>query len=276
MSFVFKVACVQNCAGDDLNKNIEEATTLTRAAMTAGARLICLPEYFSYLAPNDQQLLKNALIEETHPALKHFCNLAGELKVWLLLGSLAIKLPTGRVNNRSYLIDDRGGITARYNKLHLFDVSLKNGENYRESATVEAGGEAVVASTPWGRLGLSICYDVRFAYLYRRLAQAGALFLSIPAAFTRTTGQAHWHTLIRARAIETGSYVFAPAQCGVRHWGRATYGHSLIVDPWGGVLAEGGDAPCFIIAGVDTNRVAEARRMLPALTHDRTVPSINS
>lgn len=275
MSFVFKVACVQNCASDDLDKNIEQTTALTRAAVVAGAGLVCLPEYFSYLAPNDQQLLKSALTEEDHPALKHFCNLAGELGVWLLLGSLAIKLKSGRVNNRSYLLDDKGAIVARYNKLHLFDVNLRAGESYRESATVEAGGEAVIVPTPWGKLGLSVCYDVRFAYLYRRLAQAGAAFLSIPAAFTRTTGQAHWHTLIRARAIETGSYVFAPAQCGVRHWGRATYGHSLIVDPWGGVLAEGGDAPCFIVAGVDTARVEEARRMIPALTHDRPLPSIN-
>ena len=276
MSSTFKVACVQNCADDDLGKNIEQVTVLTRAAAGTGAALVCLPEHFSYLAPSDGQLLENALAEEDHPALKHFRGLAGELKVWLLLGSLAIKLPSGHMNNRSYLLDDRGGIVARYDKLHLFDVSLKTGESYRESATVEAGDKAVVAATPWGKIGMSVCYDVRFAYLYRRLAQAGAMFLSIPAAFTLTTGQAHWHALVRARAIETGSYVFAPAQCGVRRWGRATFGHSLIVDPWGEVLADAGDGPCFISAGVDGARVDEVRRMIPALTHDRPVPPINS
>jgi len=274
MFSAFKVACVQNCADDDLEKNIEQTVALTHEAAAAGAKFICLPEHFSYLAPNDEQLLKSAFVEEDHPALKRFRGLAAELKVWLLLGSLAIKLPNGRMNNRSCLLDDRGGIMARYDKLHLFDVSLKAGESYRESATVEAGDIAVIATTPWGVLGMSVCYDVRFAYLYRQLAQAGAMFLSIPAAFTRTTGRAHWHTLIRARAIETGSYVFAPAQCGVRRWGRATFGHSLIVDPWGGVLAEGGDEPCFIIAEVDAARVDEARRMIPALMHDRPVPPV--
>ncbi len=274
MTSAFKVACVQNCAGDDLDENMEQATALTRAAAEAGAALICLPEHFSLLAPSEALLLKNAFTENEHPALKHFRGLAGELKVWLLLGSLAIRLPAGRMNNRSCLLNDQGDIVARYDKLHLFDVSLKGGESYRESATVQAGDRAVVATTPWGLLGMSVCYDVRFAHLYRQLAQAGAAFLSIPAAFTRTTGEAHWHTLVRARAIETGSYVFAPAQCGVRRWGRATYGHSLIVDPWGGVLADGGDEPGFIIADVDPSRVEEARRMIPALTHDRTPPPV--
>src|SRR5579885_452433 len=242
MTSAFKVACVQNCAGDDLDENMEQATALTRAAAEAGAALICLPEHFSLLAPSEALLLKNAFTENEHPALKHFRGLAGELKVWLLLGSLAIRLPAGRMNNRSCLLNDQGDIVARYDKLHLFDVSLKGGESYRESATVQAGDRAVVATTPWGLLGMSVCYDVRFAHLYRQLAQAGAAFLSIPAAFTRTPGQAHWH--------------------------------SLIVDPWGGVLADGGDEPGFIIADVDPSRVEEARRMIPALTHDRTPPPV--
>jgi predicted amidohydrolase len=270
MNKTFNVACIQHCAGNDLDKNILATSELIRAAHRAGARLICLPENFSFLEINDQRLLAGAFTEETHPAIPHFRALAAELHVWLLLGSLAIKLPSGKLHNRSYLLDARGDIVARYNKLHRFDVSLRMGESYRESATIEAGDRAVVATTPWGGLGLSICYDVRFAYLYRALAQAGAAYLAIPAAFTRTTGEAHWHILVRARAIETGSYVFAPGQCGVRPNGRATYGHSLMVDPWGSILADGGEEPGFIMAEIDPARVNKVRRMIPALQHDRT------
>ena len=269
MSNTFRVACIQNCADDDLDKNIRETTTLVRSAREAGADLICLPENFTLIEVNDARLLERAFTEETHPALPHFRDLAKALGVSLLLGSLAIKLPSGKVNNRSYLLDGEGNIVARYNKLHLFDVDLKAGESYRESNTVEPGDRAVLARTPWGLLGLTVCYDLRFAYLYRSLAQAGASFLAIPAAFTRTTGQAHWHILLRARAIETGCYVFAPGQCGVRPSGRATYGHSLIIDPWGRILADGGEAPGFILAEIDPAKVGEARRMIPALTHDR-------
>ena len=175
MNKTFNVACIQHCAGNDLDKNILATTELIRAAHRAGARLICLPENFSFLEINDQRLLAGAFTEETHPAIPHFRALAAELHVWLLLGSLAIKLPSGKLHNRSYLLDARGDIVARYNKLHRFDVSLRIGESYRESAAIEAGDRAVVATTPWGGLGLSICYDVRFAYLYRALAQAGAL-----------------------------------------------------------------------------------------------------
>lgn len=269
MNNKFHVACIQNCADDDLDKNLREVTALVRSAREAGAELICLPENFTLIEVNDTRLLERAFTEETHPALPHFSDLAGTLGAWILLGSLAIKLPSGKVNNRSYLLNACGNIVARYDKLHLFDVDLKAGESYRESNTVEPGDRAVLAKTPWGLLGLTVCYDLRFAYFYRALAQAGAAFLSIPAAFTRTTGQAHWHVLQRARAIETGCYVFAPGQCGVRASGRATYGHSLIIDPWGRVLADGGEAPGFILAEVDPAKVEEARRMIPALTHDR-------
>ncbi len=265
----FKVACIQNCADDDLAENITMATELVRAAREAGADLICLPENFSLIQVNDARLLAQAHTEESHPAIPHFRDLARDLGAWILMGSLAIKHASGKINNRSYLLDDSGRVIASYNKLHLFDVNLKAGESYRESATVEPGDRAVVAATPWGGIGLSVCYDLRFAHLYRALAQAGAWYLSIPAAFTRTTGQAHWHVLQRARAIETGSYVFAPGQCGIRRSGRATYGHSLIVDPWGRILADGGDESGFVIAEVDSARVEEARRMIPALQHDR-------
>jgi deaminated glutathione amidase len=273
MADTFRVACIQNCAENDFERNIEETMSLTRAAENAGAALICLPEYFAFMAPNDQEMLRLAPSEDAHPALAAFRALARELNVWVLLGSLAIRVPSGRVNNRSYLIDNQGQISASYNKVHLFDVALKGGETYSESSTVEPGSQAVVAQTPWGKLGMSICYDLRFAYLYRWLAQAGASFLTVPAAFTRTTGQAHWHVLIRARAIETGSFVFAPGQCGRRSWGRATFGHSLIVDPWGTILAEGDDSPGFIVADIDPGRVEDARQMIPALTHDRVLKS---
>jgi deaminated glutathione amidase len=266
---IFYVACVQNCADDNIDKNISEADALVRAAQQAGAQLICLPEYFAFIGANDLLLLNGAYSEQEHPALAHFQLLAKELNIWLLLGSLAIKLPTGKVNNRSYMLNPEGQIIAHYNKIHLFDVSLDSGEKYAESSTVEPGNRAVLADTPWGKLGMSICYDLRFAYLFRRLAQNGAAFLAVPAAFTRTTGQAHWHALLRSRAIETGSYMFAPGQCGIRNSGRATFGHSLIVDPWGIVLADGGDLPGFIMAKIEPERVREARRMIPALEHDR-------
>lgn len=269
MSRTFNVACVQNTARIDVDHNIHETSELTRAAHAQGADLIILPEYFTYLDNSDERMLETSFAEPEHPALEHFTALASELGCWILLGSLAIRVAPGKLNNRSYLIDSGGKIVSTYNKLHLFDVELKHGEVYRESDIVQPGGDAVVATTPWGGLGLSICYDLRFAALYRSLAQAGADFIAIPAAFTKTTGKAHWHVLQRARAIETGSYVFAPCQCGIHESGRKTYGHSLIVDPWGEVLADGGDEPGFIIAEVDPERVREARRMIPALQHDR-------
>lgn len=273
MSDSFLASCIQICADDDEAANIQASIELVRAAHSDGAQLICLPEYFARIAKDDTALLERAHEESAHPALPRFQALARELATWLLLGSLAIKVAADKVNNRSYLIDNHGRVVATYNKVHLFDVQLRGDESYKESATVEPGSRAVVADLPWGKLGLSICYDLRFAYLYRKLAQAGAQFLAIPAAFTQTTGQAHWHVLVRARAIETGSFVFAPGQCGVRSTGRATYGHSLIVDPWGEVLADGGEAPGYVTAEIDVQAVARARSSIPALQHDRTLLS---
>jgi predicted amidohydrolase len=196
--------------------------------------------------------------------------LARELKVWILIGSVQLPSSPGKSWNRSLLIDDTGKTVAHYDKIHLFDVTLKNGETYSESARITGGGEAVIAHTPWGKLGMTICYDVRFPHLYRTLAQAGAEFLSIPSAFTHTTGTAHWHALLRARAIENGAYVFAPAQCGEHPGNRKTYGHSLIVNPWGEIIAEAGeDKTGIITATIDTDAVRKARLMIPSLTHDR-------
>jgi predicted amidohydrolase len=266
VSTPFTAACIQNCASKDREATVADAAARVREAAER-AQLVCLPEFFSCLTLENRRLFADPHPEDIHPVLASFRELAAELDVWLLLGSLAVDT-AGGVRNRSFLLNNEGVVAARYDKVHLFDVDLKNGERYRESDSFSAGAEAVTAATPWGTLGLSICYDLRFPHLYRELAKSGADFLTIPAAFTRTTGRAHWHVLIRARAIENGSYVFAPAQCG-RHGEGETFGHSLIVDPWGEVLADAGDRPGTIYAEVNAARVAEVRSMIPALRHDR-------
>ena len=265
----FKTACIQTCAGSDLAANLVESDALVRAAHAAGADLICLPEYFSCLEVVGRALRIGESVEADHPALRHYRAMAAELGVWILLGSIAVREGADRIANRSVLLDATGVVVARYDKIHMFDVDLANGESYRESSVIRPGTDAVVAPTPWGPLGLSICYDLRFAQLYRTLAQAGAIYLTCPAAFMRTTGQAHWHVLLRSRAIETGSFVFAPSQYGA-HGDAHTYGHSLIVDPWGEILADAGDGPGFALAEIDPAKVTDARNMVPALTHDRT------
>jgi deaminated glutathione amidase len=269
VSAVFKVACVQLNAARDIAPNIAAASALIRKAKAQGAQFILTPENTGMIEPKRPQMLEKAKPEAEHPAIPAFSALAAELDVWLLIGSLQIKLDAATCANRSFLFDDSGRVAARYDKIHMFDVDLKGGESYRESKTFRPGDRAVVTDTPWGKVGLTVCYDLRFAYLYRALAQAGASFLTVPSAFTVPTGQTHWHTLLRARAIETGSFVFAPAQCGEHAEGRKTYGHSLIVAPWGEVLADGGEEPGVITADIDPAKVAEARAMIPALTHDR-------
>jgi predicted amidohydrolase len=269
MSKVFRAALVQMNAARDVEPTIRWVRELVREARAGGADFILTPENTGMMEPNKTLLLEKAEPEATHPVLPAFAELARETGAWLLLGSIAVKLDAGTCANRSFLFDPEGRIQARYDKIHMFDVDLKEGESYRESATFRPGREAVVADLPWGRLGLTICYDLRFAYLYRALAKAGASFLTVPAAFTRPTGEAHWHVLLRARAIETGCFVLAPAQCGLHAEGRKTFGHSLIVAPWGEVLADGGSEPGIVIAEIDPAKVAEARAMVPALTHDR-------
>jgi deaminated glutathione amidase len=270
MSAVFKVACVQLNAARDIALNIEAASRLIREARRAGADFILTPENTSMIEPKRALLLEKVQPEAEHPGIPAFSALAAELGAWLLIGSMQIKLDATHCANRSFLFGPTGAIAARYDKIHMFDVDLAAGESYRESTTFRPGSAAVVADLPWGRLGLSVCYDLRFAYLYRALAQAGASFLTVPAAFTVPTGSAHWHVLLRARAIETGSFVLAPAQCGTHAEGRKTYGHSLIVAPWGEILAEAGDEPGIISAEIDPAKVLAARGMVPALRHDRT------
>lgn len=266
-----RIACVQVNAQDDMEGNIRVAEGFAREAAKAGAKLIGFPENVAFMAPDGQGVREAARAEGIHPALARFQALARELDAWLLVGSLGIAGvdASGRVANRSFVIDASGQIVTRYDKIHMFDVELPGGESYRESATFRAGGAAVTVATPWAKLGLSICYDLRFPYLYRALAHAGAEIISVPSAFTLTTGRAHWHTLLRARAIETGSFIFAPAQCGTHPRGRQTFGHSLIVDPWGQVLADGGEAPGFVAADLDLAMVARVRGQIPSLRHDR-------
>ena len=268
MSKPLIAACVQNCASADVAASMEESVALTRDARRQGAELICLPEFFSCLSVTSDRFEVGAHPESEHPVLRRFSALASALGCWLLLGSVAVRAGEGRVHNRSYLLDSQGRIVARYDKIHLFDIDLSRDETYRESAWVKPGAHAVLADTPWGRVGLSVCYDLRFPHLYRDLAKAGAEYLFVPAAFTKTTGEAHWHVLNRARAIENGAYVLAPCQYGV-HGKAATYGHSLIVDPWGVVLADGGTDPGVIVAELDPREVAKARQKIPSLTHDR-------
>jgi len=272
MSNVFRAACVQMRSGVDAATNVETATALIREATGLGASFIATPEVTVLFEAESDRLFAKVHVEDEDPSLLALRNTAKELGVWLLIGSMAIKVGERQCANRSFLIGPDGAIRASYDKIHMFDVDLPNGEMYRESRNFRRGERAVVADTPWGRLGLSICYDLRFPQLYRALAHAGASFLTIPAAFTHTTGKAHWHVLQRARAIETGCFVIAPAQGGIHPNGRHTYGHSLIVAPWGEILAEAGEDPCVITAEIDPSKVAEARQRIPALTHDRPIP----
>lgn len=276
MSQTFTVACVQTTAGPDVKTNIINASALVRDAHNSGATLIVLPEVTNVIDMDRSALAEKLSAEADDISLVAFCTLAAELKVWLLVGSLGLKHETAlnaegkpKFANRSFLIGDDGVVRNRYTKIHLFDVDLGADETYQESKSYEPGNETVVADTPWGKLGMTICYDIRFPHLYRKLAQAGAKFLSIPAAFARPSGKAHWHVLMRARAIENGCYVFAAAQCGEHGGGRTTYGHSLIVDPWGEILADGGMETGFVLAEIDTSLVDEARRKIPSLTQDR-------
>ena len=272
MTGAFKAACVQVNAQRDIEGNVARARELVRAARSAGADFIAMPENVSMMGHRSSDIRGLAMPEEDHTALAAFRGLARETGAWLLPGSLGIAADDGRVHNRSYLIDPDGEIAARYDKIHMFDVDLPSGESYRESKNFKPGEGTVVAPTPWGQFGLTICYDVRFPQLYRTLAKAGASFVTVPAAFTKITGTAHWHVLLRARAIETGCFVLAPAQCGIHPGERKTYGHSLIVSPWGEVLADGGEDPGFVIAEIDPTKVDEARHMVPSLTHERPVP----
>ncbi|WP_422363955.1 carbon-nitrogen hydrolase family protein [Pyruvatibacter mobilis] len=265
----FRAACITLCSGRDPARNIEAASDLIRDAAADGAQIVFTPENTLVMEAGGRQIFEVTRPEDETPAVSQLAALAQDLGIWLNVGSLAIKVAAEKVANRSFLMGPDGRIHVRYDKIHMFDVELPNGETYEESRNYRPGGEAVVADTPFGRLGLTICYDLRFPYLYRALAKAGASYLTVPSAFTQVTGEAHWHVLLRARAIETGCFVFAAAQSGTHENGRKTFGHSLIVGPWGEVLADGGPQTGVVTADIDPARVSEARGRIPALQHDR-------
>lgn len=263
------VACIQMQSGPDMTANMQHAGAQLREAKKRGAELVVLPENVALMSNSRTLRFAKAAAEVEHEAVRTFTALARECGLWVVAGSIAIKMTAERLANRCLVINPLGAIVARYDKIHLFDADPKPGETYRESDDYMAGERAVKLDTPWGMLGLSICYDVRFAALYRALAKAGAQMITVPAAFARTTGIAHWHTLLRARAIENGCYIIAAAQTGTHEGGRKTFGHSLIVDPWGEILADAGEEPGLILATLNLATVNEVRRALPCLQHDR-------
>ena len=270
MSQTFTAACVQNTAERDPAPTMAALSDLIRRARDQGGDLIMTPEVCAMLEPRRKLAMTKVELEESNSALEQFRGLARETGAWILIGSMAIKLADEeRFANRSILLNPKGESVARYDKIHMFDVDVGAGDVYRESNGYRPGDHATLAETPWGGLGMTICYDMRFPYLYRDLAKAGADFLTAPSAFTVPTGRAHWHVLLRARAIETVCYVFAPAQVGEHAEGRKTYGHSLIVGPWGDVLADGGEDVGVITATIDVAQVAEARSRVPSLFNDR-------
>ena len=265
----FKAAMIQMRSGLQPGANIDAAVRYVGDAKSAGAEYVLTPEMTNILAANREQLFAGAVAEEADTSLATLREVARKLGIYVHIGSLAVRISPDRAANRSFLIDPKGDILARYDKIHMFDVDLAGGESYRESRNYRPGELAVLADLPWGRLGLTVCYDLRFPALYRALAEAGATMLAIPSAFTKQTGEAHWHVLIRSRAIENGCFVFAAAQGGRHENGRDTFGHSLIVDPWGRILAEGDTEPGVIVADINPAEVASARARIPSLQHGR-------
>jgi predicted amidohydrolase len=268
-SSVFRVGLIQMRSGRAPAVNIDAAARLIGEAKAAGADYVQTPEMTNILESRRDALMAAILHEENDPALAAFRDLARRHGLWVHVGSLALKAAPDRAANRGFLIAPDGTVAARYDKIHMFDVDLANGESYRESRSYVPGERAVAADLPWGRLGISICYDLRFPALYRALAEAGCSFLAIPSAFTRQTGEAHWQVLNRARAIENGCFVLAAAQGGRHESGRETYGHSIAIDPWGRILAEGADEPGVVMAEIDPAAVATARARIPSLQHGR-------
>jgi predicted amidohydrolase len=264
-----RIACLQTNTGNDYDANLETLVRMTREAAAGGARFVLAHEYALMMDGSGRVMRERAFAEDGAPALAALASLARELGIWFLAGSLTVKSDDGRICNRSILISDAGVSVAAYDKIHMFDATLPSGKVIRESSAYHPGERAVVADTPWGKVGLTVCYDLRFPQLYRALAQRGATILTIPSSFQRETGRAHWHTLVRARAIENAAFVIAPAMCGEHPGERQTYGHSLVVDPWGEVIADGGEAPGVVYADLDLAKVTKVRGMLPSLTHDR-------
>lgn len=264
-----RVGLITMCATRNVDENLAEATRLIEEAAAKGATYIQTPEFTTLMEMQSAKLFAATKPEENNPAVAHFQSLAKRLGIWLHLGSMGVLVKPDKIGNRSLLFTPDGRIAARYDKLHMFDAALGGGEKFRESKNFEPGSEAVVVDMPWGGLGLTVCYDLRFPGLFRALAQGGASIIAVPSAFQKSTGEVHWHPLLQARAIETGSYILASAQGGLHECQRETYGHALIVDPWGKVVAEAGIEPSVMIYDVELGKVAEARQRIPSLEHDR-------
>lgn len=266
----FTAACIQLRSGKTISDNADAAESLIRTAAKDGAQFVQTPEMSNVLVRSREELLERISDAEDDLFLKRARALAAELGIHLHLGSLAVLAGNGKVANRAFLIGPDGKILATYDKIHMFDVDLPNGESWRESATYEPGTQTVIADLPFAKVGMAVCYDIRFPAIFRTQARQGAQVLTGPAAFTRQTGQAHWHILQRSRAIENGAYVISAAQGGTHEDGRETYGHSLIVDPWGAVIAEiDNDDPGYVLAEIDTQKVADARARIPAIANER-------
>lgn len=275
MADKFIAACVQTTSVSDTQETMAAVGDLIRRARDAGADFISTPEVVSMMGPR-KEVLASAQTMDGHDGIAAFSALAKETGAWLLAGSMIVRLKAGEdmLANRSMLFSPTGEMTAHYDKIHMFDVDLEGGESYRESSTYQPGDRSVLTDLPWGKLGMTVCYDMRFPYLYRDLAHAGADFLTVPSAFTVPTGRAHWHVLLRARAIETGCYVMAAAQVGEHFPKRKTYGHSVMINPWGEVIAElAAGETGFIIAEIDPAKIKEARQMVPSLFNDRPYAS---
>ena len=268
----FRVGLIQMRSGTAPAANVDMAAKLIGEAKTGGADYVQTPEMTNILEVSREKLFASIVPEEQDASLATFRELARALGICVHVGSLAIKASADKAVNRSFLIDRRGEIVARYDKIHMFDVDLKGGESYRESRSYRPGDLAVLTDLPWGRLGLTICYDLRFPMLFARIAEAGADVISVPAAFTVPTGRAHWHVLLRARAIEAGLFVVAAAQVGRHEDGRQTFGHSLVVDPWGEVLLDMGDGSGIGFADIDLSRISDVRSRIPALNHRKPIP----
>jgi deaminated glutathione amidase len=270
-----RAALLQLCSSDDPSDNIATVRAMLREARAQGAEIALTPEVTNCVSSSRARQEAVLSREEEDPTLRAVQDEAAALGLWVLVGSLALKTgdADGRFANRSFLIADDGSVRARYDKIHMFDVAVTESETYRESAAFRPGDQAVLAPTPWGPMGMTVCYDLRFPHLHRKLAQAGAAIITVPAAFSPVTGAAHWEVLVRARAIETGAFVLAPAQTGAHRLSegrpRRTHGHSLAVAPWGEVLLDAGTAPGVHLVDLDLGAVDEARRRVPALTHDR-------
>ncbi len=263
------VACIQMTSGVDIQENIHMAAEFVKEAAKNGAEFIATPENTGAMIHDSKVRYNTAFTEEDHPAISAFSNLANSLNIWLLIGSLATKVSGTKLANRSYLFNPDGQTAAVYQKIHMFAVDLPTGESHREADYMEPGSKAVIAQMPKARLGMTICYDMRFPHMYRQMAVNGAEIFAVPSAFTVPTGRAHWHVMLRARAIETGCFVVAPAQCGTHDGGRQTYGHSIIIDPWGRILAEAEEKPGIIYAELDLSLINESRKSLAQLQHDR-------